>query len=90
MKKPTIDATTFIADGAVVLGEVTLAKDSSVWYNATVRGDRGSITIGEGSNIRRKSREHKEKTDRTDKRNKTGICKCGNAICYSKISSVGR
>lgn len=61
MKKPTIDATSFIADGAVVLGEVTLAKDSSVWYNATVRGDRGSITIGEGSNIQDNAVLHVDK-----------------------------
>ena len=51
MTKPIIDTSTFIAEGAIVLGNVTLEKDTSVWYNATVRGDRGSITIGEGSNV---------------------------------------
>lgn len=40
-----------IAPSAVVLGDVTIGKDSAVWHNATVRGDNGPIVIGEGSNI---------------------------------------
>lgn len=51
MKKPQIDTSAFVAAGAVVLGDVILSKDSSVWYNATIRGDRGAIVLGEGSNI---------------------------------------
>jgi len=41
----------FIAPGAIVLGDVTLGKDVGIWYHATVRGDRSSIVIGEGSNV---------------------------------------
>lgn len=41
----------FIAPGAVVLGDVYLNEDVGIWYNATVRGDRASITVGRGSNI---------------------------------------
>ena len=41
----------FIAPGAIVLGDVTLGKDVGIWYHATVRGDRASIVIGEGSNV---------------------------------------
>ncbi len=41
----------FIADGAVVVGDVSLGKDSSIWYNAVVRGDMAPITIGEKTNI---------------------------------------
>lgn len=41
----------FIAPDADVIGDVTLGKDSSVWFGAVLRGDTGSITIGEGSNI---------------------------------------
>ncbi len=51
MKTPIIDDTAFVAQGAIVLGDVTLKANSSVWYQATLRGDRGSIVIGEGSNI---------------------------------------
>lgn len=41
----------YIADGAVVLGDVSLEEDCSVWFNATVRADREKIMIGRGSNI---------------------------------------
>ena len=46
-----IHETAFIASGAIVLGDVTVGKDVGIWYHATVRGDRESIVIGEGSNI---------------------------------------
>jgi carbonic anhydrase/acetyltransferase-like protein (isoleucine patch superfamily) len=46
-----IDPTAFIARGAIVLGEVQLGKDASVWYNAVIRGDCARISIGEGTNI---------------------------------------
>ena len=46
-----IHPTAFIAPGAVVLGEVTLAARSSVWYHAVLRGDVAPIRVGEASNI---------------------------------------
>ena len=51
MKKPEIDAQAVIAQGALVLGDVTVKKDVSIWYNTVVRGDSSEIQIGEGSNI---------------------------------------
>jgi len=48
---PTLDPTSFIAPGARVIGDVTLKAGSSVWYNAVVRGDSASITLGAGSNL---------------------------------------
>ncbi|MBW7844567.1 MAG: gamma carbonic anhydrase family protein [Bacteroidia bacterium] len=41
----------WIADTARVIGNVSLGEHCSVWYGAVIRGDRDSITIGEGSNI---------------------------------------
>lgn len=41
----------FIAPGAVVLGDVEMKDDVSIWYHATVRGDREPIAIGRGSNV---------------------------------------
>jgi carbonic anhydrase/acetyltransferase-like protein (isoleucine patch superfamily) len=41
----------WIAPNAIVLGKVTLKKNSSVWFNVTVRGDNETIVIGENSNI---------------------------------------
>ena len=46
-----IDPTAFIAPGAIVLGDVWLGAESSVWYNAVIRGDVDRIAIGEQTNI---------------------------------------
>ena len=45
------DENVFIADTAVVVGDVTLSKGVSVWFQAVVRGDEGPITVGENTNI---------------------------------------
>lgn len=49
--KPEIDASTFIADSATIIGKVRLAANTSVWYGATLRGDNEWISIGAGSNV---------------------------------------
>lgn len=41
----------YIAPGAVITGDVVLENNVSIWYNAVLRGDRGTITVGENSNI---------------------------------------
>jgi carbonic anhydrase/acetyltransferase-like protein (isoleucine patch superfamily) len=46
-----IDPTAFIAPGAIVLGDVHLGFESSVWYGAVLRGDTDRISVGERSNI---------------------------------------
>ncbi len=46
-----IDDSVFIAPGAVILGDVRLAAQSSVWYNAVLRGDTDTISIGPRSNV---------------------------------------
>ncbi len=48
---PQIAEDVFLAETAVVIGDVKIAKNCSIWYNAVLRGDVNSITIGEGSNI---------------------------------------
>lgn len=51
MKEPQIHSNSFIAPGAVVLGDVTISENCSIWYNTTVKANRASITVGAGSNI---------------------------------------
>ena len=46
-----IDESVFIADGAKIVGDVAIGKDSAVWYNAVVRGDSCSIKIGNRTNV---------------------------------------
>ena len=41
----------YIAEGAKIIGDVTIGEDSSVWYNAVIRGDSNSIVIGENTNV---------------------------------------
>lgn len=48
---PEYDESNFIADSADVIGDVTLGKNTSVWFNVTVRGDVQSIKIGDNSNV---------------------------------------
>jgi carbonic anhydrase/acetyltransferase-like protein (isoleucine patch superfamily) len=49
--QPRFGKNCFLADNAVVVGEVTLGDNCTVWFNAVVRGDVNSITIGNNSNI---------------------------------------
>lgn len=49
--KPLIDESVFVAKSADIIGNVKIGKDSSLWYNAVVRGDEGPISIGENTNI---------------------------------------
>jgi carbonic anhydrase/acetyltransferase-like protein (isoleucine patch superfamily) len=48
---PVYDSTNFIAPSADVIGDVTLGRGASVWFNATVRGDVNWIRIGEATNV---------------------------------------
>ena len=50
-KKPKNLGENWVAPNAVIIGDVTLEKNSSVWFNATLRGDIENIRIGEGSNV---------------------------------------
>ncbi|HCX84506.1 MAG TPA: gamma carbonic anhydrase family protein [Micrococcales bacterium] len=49
--RPRISPLAWIAPGAVVAGAVTIGASSSVFYNAVLRGDIASITIGERTNL---------------------------------------
>ena len=50
-RTPDTGSAAFIAPDAVVLGDVTLGKNSSIWYQCVLRADIQSIRIGEGTNI---------------------------------------
>lgn len=48
---PKVGEGTFLAETAVLLGDVTIGRDCSIWYGAVLRGDVNSITIGDRTNI---------------------------------------
>ena len=41
----------YIAPNATVVGDVQLGENANIWYGAVLRGDSGTITVGEGTNI---------------------------------------
>jgi gamma-carbonic anhydrase len=57
---PTIAASAFIAPGAMIIGDVTIEDDASIWYNVVIRGDVSPITIGRGTNVQDNSTLHAE------------------------------
>ena len=48
---PEIDKTAFVAENAVIIGDVKIGEKSSVWYGCVLRGDVEKIRIGARSNI---------------------------------------
>lgn len=50
-KTPVIDESAYVDDSAVVIGDVTVGADSSLWPMVVARGDVHSISIGEKTNI---------------------------------------
>ncbi|MCQ2061219.1 MAG: gamma carbonic anhydrase family protein [Fibrobacter sp.] len=50
-KKPQLGENVFVAEGARLVGDVTIGKDSSVFYNAVLRADLAPIQVGERTNI---------------------------------------
>ena len=50
-KQPQIAESVFLAENAVVIGDVVLGEDVNVWYGAVIRGDENRIEVGEGSNV---------------------------------------
>lgn len=57
-KKPTIDPSAYMAPGSVVIGDVHIGADSSIWYGTVVRGDVERIQIGHSTNIQDNSVVH--------------------------------
>ena len=59
-----IDKSVFIAEGAKVIGKVTIKENSSVWFNAVIRGDSSTIEIGKNSNVQDNAVIHTSKNSK--------------------------
>ena len=57
---PKVHESVFIAEGAQVIGDVTIGEGSSIWYNVVIRGDVNPITIGRFTNIQDNSTVHSD------------------------------
>jgi carbonic anhydrase/acetyltransferase-like protein (isoleucine patch superfamily) len=50
-KRPRVHPTAFVAPTAVLIGDVTVEENASVWYNAVLRADFNTIVIRRGANV---------------------------------------
>lgn len=50
-RTPSLSSNYYIAPGAMVIGDVRIGQDVSIWFNAVVRADNDSVHIGNGTNI---------------------------------------
>jgi len=57
-KMPFIHEETYIAENAVIIGDVTIGNESSVWFGAVVRGDGMPVRIGAQTNIQDNATVH--------------------------------
>ncbi len=73
-KTPQDCGAAFVAPNATVLGDVVLKKGSSVWYGAVLRGDDGTLTLGENTNVQDNAVLH---------------CDPGGAVTLGKNVTVG-
>ena len=49
--KPEIPSSCWLAENSTIVGDVKMGENCSIWFNAVVRGDVNSITIGDYTNI---------------------------------------
>lgn len=56
--RPKLGRDVYIANGATVLGDVTLGNHSSIWCNAVLRGDINRIVVGHNTNVQDNSVLH--------------------------------
>ena len=82
MKNPTIGKNVYIAEGAVVRGDVTIGNESSVWFNAVIRADREPVVIGRGTNIQDNSVVH---VDDGSRRRDRKPCDSRSQCCRSRM-----
>ena len=91
-----IDKSVFIADGAKVVGNVTINEGSSVWFNAVIRGDSNTISIGKNTNVQDNVVIHTSSNYSVDIKDNVSIghgailhgCKIGNNVLIGMGSII--
>ncbi len=79
-KSPQFDESVFVAPSADIIGDVTIGKESSVWFNVTIRGDVNWIEIGDRSNIQDNTCVHVT--------NQTNPTKIGNYVTIGHNATI--
>ncbi len=57
-KVPQIDSSVFVAPTAAIVGDVTIGKNSSIWFSTVVRGDYQPLRIGDYTNVQDNATVH--------------------------------
>jgi len=65
-KKPTVQEDVYISETSVIIGDVTLKKNTNVWFGAVLRGDVNSIIIGEKTNIQENTIIHVDENEHVE------------------------
>lgn len=79
-RTPRFDESVFIAPSADLIGDVTIGKESSVWFNTTIRGDVNWIEIGNRTNVQDNTCIHVM--------NRTGPASIGNEVTIGHNAMV--
>ncbi|SDR35937.1 gamma carbonic anhydrase family protein [Natronobacterium texcoconense] len=58
--EPDVADSAYVDETAVVIGDVVVEADASIWPNTTIRGDHGTIVVGEGANVQDNAVLHEE------------------------------
>ncbi|GAC1651708.1 MAG: gamma carbonic anhydrase family protein [Vulcanimicrobiaceae bacterium] len=64
-KKPKVHPSAFVAPSAVLIGDVEVGEESSIWFGTVIRGDNGPIRIGARTSIQDNSVVHVSETGQT-------------------------
>jgi carbonic anhydrase/acetyltransferase-like protein (isoleucine patch superfamily) len=48
---PKIHESVYIAEGAYIIGDVSISEESNIWFSSVIRGDVAPVTIGKGTNV---------------------------------------
>ena len=57
-KRPKVASTAFVAPTAVIIGDVEIGEEASIWFGTVIRGDNGPIRIGARANVQDNSVVH--------------------------------
>ena len=85
-KSPRIGENTFLAETAVIIGDVEIGRDCSIWYGAVLRGDVNSIRIGDRTNIQDGAVIH----TLYDKSPHPSVAQIGNDVSVGHNAVVGK
>lgn len=65
-KKPTLKEDVYISETSVIIGDVTLKRNTNVWFGAVLRGDVNSIIIGKNTNIQENTIIHVDENEQVE------------------------